>query len=235
MLPYLYICLGLLPSLIWLIFYLKKDIHPEPKKKIVAVFFGGAISAVLAGAVETLIIKKAGLYCQGSYQTILLFLIIAAIEEISKYLPFKIMVAEHKELDEPIDVPEYMITSALGFAAFENIFLFFSSKLKFLEIFLVSGFRFIGATLLHAVCSGLLGYFIALSFAHNKKGRIKSRLFTAFGFLVAMLLHTAYNFSIIKSEDMFRLAVSFIILGLTAFFLSCGLKKLIKSKAVCKN
>lgn len=42
--PYNYILaiiLGILPSVIWLAFYLRKDIHPEPKKWLFLIFLAG--------------------------------------------------------------------------------------------------------------------------------------------------------------------------------------------------
>lgn len=231
-----YILLGIAPSIIWLLYYLKKDLHPEPRRKILAVFFGGALAAVLAGIAETLIIKNIRFSYQNLFEASLIFTAVAVIEEVSKYIPFRLQVLKDKELDEPIDIPVYLITSALGFAALENVFLFFSKGLKFLETFLVSWFRFVGATLLHAVCSGILGFFIALSFAHKKKGKsLKAKLYSISGFLIAILLHTLYNFSIIKAREILRIALPLAFLGVTGFVLSCSLGRLGKLRGVCKD
>lgn len=231
-----YVLAGLAPSLAWLLFYLKKDLHPEPKRKILTVFLAGALGAGLGGGLETLFFKRTSLSYRGLGEAGLTFFTVALIEEVAKYLPFKIQVLGHEILDEPIDVPEYLIASALGFAAAENIFLFFTKQLKFLETFFVSSFRFIGATLLHAVCSGLLGYFLALSFFHEKKGRgSKARLLKAAGFGGALLLHTLYNFSIIKASKVLKIALPLILLGGTGLLLSSGLARLGKLKGVCRD
>jgi len=42
------ISLGFIPSLAWLFFFLKEDIHPEPKKMIVKVFVAGAVITFIA-------------------------------------------------------------------------------------------------------------------------------------------------------------------------------------------
>ena len=44
----LYIIFGTLPSLIWLFYYLAKDLHPEPKKMILKVFLYGVIITIPA-------------------------------------------------------------------------------------------------------------------------------------------------------------------------------------------
>lgn len=232
MLPMAYIALGLTPSFIWLLFYLKKDTHPEPKKKILEIFFLGATAATAAAIIETLLIQKFS-PSQGkrNWSIFLLFFLIAVIEEILKYAPVRIRALKDIELDEPIDVLEYMITSAMGFAALENIFLFFSEQLKFLEVFLFSGLRFLGATLLHALCSGILGYFIALSFYRKKR----SRLFVSAGLGAAVVLHTLYNFSIMSVRSFSRgvfpaLLLLFFFLLLLYFF-----KRVKTIRSVCKS
>ena len=47
-----YIILGILPSLIWLAFYLKKDVHPEPKSEVLKIFFYGALVTIPAFFLE---------------------------------------------------------------------------------------------------------------------------------------------------------------------------------------
>ncbi len=48
----LYIFLGILPSIIWLLYYLKKDTHPEPRLMILKIFFWGMLSALPAIFIE---------------------------------------------------------------------------------------------------------------------------------------------------------------------------------------
>ena len=61
--------------------------------------------------------------------------------------------------------------------------------------------RFLGATLLHVAGSGTLGLFMAFGFYLNKESR-KMYLFT--GLIVAIILHTIFNYLIIKSgSDLF--------------------------------
>src|SRR4030043_794785 len=49
---FLYVLLGFLPSLIWLLFYLRKDSHPEPKNQIIQIFVWGMMIGPLAAILE---------------------------------------------------------------------------------------------------------------------------------------------------------------------------------------
>ncbi len=228
-----YIVLGIAPSIIWLLFYLKKDKKPEPKSKILQVFGGGIAAAILAAITETIILKKLlGLETlDRTAKIIFIFLIIAFIEEILKYLIVRLLVFKDSELDEPIDIVIYMIIAALGFAALENVFLFFSERLQIFETVLVAALRFVGATFLHALSSGILGFFIALWFSKNKKNVIL--LFTGVSFSV--ILHALYNFFIIKTNSFWRFALPGILLVFLASFLGFCFKKLKSMKSVCQT
>lgn len=228
----IYISLGILPSLIWLLFFLKKDPNPEPQKKILEIFLSGGLSALLAAIIEIFALEK--LFSPDTtilFEEICLFLAIAFIEETLKYSVVLFRVFGEPELDEPLDIIIYMITAALGFAALENIFLFFSEKLHLIEVFLVSGFRLLSATFLHALCSGILGYFIALSFLRKKK----KNLILLIGFLTAVLLHTIYNSLIIRTDERLRFIFLIFFLFSLSLFLSYCIKKAKAMKSICKN
>ena len=42
----LYIILAVVPSILWLLFYLRKDKHPEPNKMVIKIFFWGILAAL---------------------------------------------------------------------------------------------------------------------------------------------------------------------------------------------
>jgi len=230
----LYIFFGLAPSFIWLLFFLRKDSHPEPHATVLKIFFYGMLSAIPVALIE---LGAADLF-KSTYlpsflvQTLYIFLGVALIEEVFKYLVVRQKVLQHPALDEPVDLILYMIIAALGFAALENLLILFpmTNPFQFLETFLVSSFRFVGATFLHALCSGLIGYFLALSFFESKH-RLK---LTIQGLILAIVLHGLYDFSIIKIEGSFRFVLPVIILIGLAVFVSWGFKKVKKLKSVCK-
>lgn len=231
----LYIFLGLLPSFIWLVLFLMMDKKPESKRMILKIFFFGMLSVlpIIFFVIFSQIffpfipLGFAEMVALPIFALIFFILFWAFTEEILKYLVVKYKVLSHSELDEPIDIMIYMITAGLGFAALENILILFGHPLLPLpEILGLVFIRFISATILHALCSGVLGYFLALSFFHLKK----RKKFLFYGILFSSLLHGVYNFFIIGIE---RIEVVGIILIALAVFVILAAKRLKKMKSVC--
>lgn len=221
----IYIPFGLLPSIIWLLFYLRKDAHPESNVMVLKIFFYGAVSAVAAAFLELEIFKVIdGLILKT-------FLGVALIEEVIKYLVVRWSVLRNQEFDEPLDTMLYMIIAALGFAALENILILWAQEAPFylFETFAFTVFRFLGATFLHALCSGALGYFLARSLYDSKK---RIWLFGC-GLILAIFLHGVYNFSIMNIKGNQRFIIPVIILIALALFVSWGFKKLKRLKSIC--
>jgi len=228
---FLFFIFGLLPSIIWLLFFLRKDVHPEPKGKVLKIFSWGALITLPAIFIERGVFE---IFTKLNFPQILyIFFGIASVEEILKYLVVKEKIISDPEFDEPLDAMLYMIISALGFAALENLLFFFSPEIFFLsfeEILVLASFRFITATFLHALCSGLVGYFLAYSFFEIKN---RFKLISA-GLGTSIILHGLYNFSIMEIEGYSRFLIPVIILIGLAFVISLGFKKLEKIKSICK-
>lgn len=180
---------GLIPALLWLAFWLLEDrCEPEPKRYIFFCFVLGVatIPVVLWG--ERLV---AG-YITGP----LLLLAWAAIEELAKFSAAYIAALRWGVFDEPLDAVIYMVTAALGFAALENT-LFILTPLEsgnIIQTVLTGNLRFVGATLLHTLASGTVGIALALAFYQRAAVR---RVATAGGLILAILLHTLFNLSIL--------------------------------------
>jgi protease PrsW len=238
--PIYLLFLGSAPGLIWLFYFLRKDDHPEPKRMILKIFFYGMAVALPAALIE-LLLQKIILKNYFSQQILenAFFLFsqavigVALVEEGLKFLVIKFNILRHPEMDEPVDVLLYMIVAALGFATMENLFIFLSPDMfsyPLRETFALAVFRFISATFLHALCSGTIGFFLALSFCKIKNKRL---LFAA-GFLGAVLLHGLYNFSIINLEGNLRFGVPIAIIAILAIFIYFGIKYLKSIKSICK-
>lgn len=187
-----------IPSIIWLIFFLKEDLHPEPKRMIVYVFCAGALASIPALALQ-LIFQK--FIAQPLNAFLLLILGIALIEEISKFFATYLSVKNEPAFDEPVDAMIYMVVAALGFATIENLFIM-GDKMYYLTLgnitasINVLGFRFIGATLLHALTAALIGYYWALG---RKLGKLKSRIIL--GVVAATIVHFIFNLAVYKFES----------------------------------
>ncbi len=227
---------GFLPSIIWLLFYLRKDKHPESNKKIIKVFFFGMLIAIPTALIELGVLDQIGIikdlpaFVSNPFLFLALkyFLVVALLEELMKYLIVKKEVFSAPEFDEPVDIILYMIICALGFAAVENILTLLPPK-EIAEALSTIWIRFIGATLLHTLCSAMLGYFLALSFFETKK---RNRL-AVVGLILAITLHGFYDLSIMTEGSLNVLGPMIILIGL-AIFVSFGFKKVKKLKSVCK-
>lgn len=236
----LYIIFGILPSLTWLSYYLKKDIHPESNRMIIKIFLWGAVITVPVFFVQMgFAIALSKFSAQLSPLVVSLiywFLIISFTEEFFKYLVVRQKIINNKELDEPLDIMLYMVIAALGFAALENILYMFSpvDTLSFNDIInrtvIISFIRFIGATFLHTLCSGLIGYFLAISFCETKKRKI---VFFS-GLLAATVLHGLYDFSIMTIDPPMKVITPVVILIMLAIFVISGFENLKKLKSICK-
>jgi RsiW-degrading membrane proteinase PrsW (M82 family) len=221
----LYFFFAILPSFLWLNFYLREDRRPEPKSMVLKVFFFGMIFAFLALFLEKILIEgiKRITLPKAIADLIEIFLVVALIEEFLKFLVVREVVFESKELDEPVDCMIYMIIAGLGFAATENLLLLFPLKNEFFgKIFQISFLRFVSATFLHALSSAIVGFFIGLSF-FRKKERLK---LISFGLFFATLLHGLYNFSIIEFGEKVGVSFSVILLLISAYFVSKFFKRL---------
>ena len=224
---------GFVPSFIWLLFYLRKDSHPESNWMVIKMFVFGMLSALAAvilekgfRAGENVFVASAAGHSLAS-----IFLGGALIEEYIKYFMVKIGGFNNRELDEPCDIMLYLIIVALGFATLENILVLSSyhailTPASTLELMT---WRFVSATFLHALCSGLFGYFIALSFMRkNKRG-----LYFLIGLVLSTSLHGIYNWSIMTVEGSGKFFIPLVILVALGYFVSYGFKKLKKLKSVC--
>lgn len=213
---------GFLPSIIWLLYYLKKDNEPEPKSMLLKTFIYGMLVAVPVAILEIIILKTFNfLFLPGFFLTILnIFIGVALIEEVMKYFVVKQKVIKHPAFDEPVDAMIYMLVAGLGFAAVENILILLYLNSLF-EIFIISSLRFLGATFLHALCSANIGYFLALRIFYKKS----LKLFIS-GLCISILLHGIYNYSIIEIQGNFKFIIPVIILITLSMVVAYEFKKL---------
>ncbi|OGZ36150.1 MAG: hypothetical protein A2646_01605, partial [Candidatus Portnoybacteria bacterium RIFCSPHIGHO2_02_FULL_39_12] len=240
-----YVFLSFVPSLIWLGFYLRKDKHPEPNSMVIKVFIWGMLLAPLAIVLELFLIWLLNPTVNplnvlstrlenGFLKTIFIAALIPAlVEEYLKYSAVKRKVIKSPEFDEPVDAMLYCIITALGFAAVENSLILFRPPLMPLNQALsTTVFRFLGATFVHALASGLVGYWLALSIL--KISKRKRLIFT--GLFLAIIFHAGYNYLVVTASGTAKNATLFIVLLLIvmAIIVSYNFKKLKKLAAVCK-
>lgn len=182
---------GVLPALLWLAFWLLEDrCQPEPKRYIFFSFFLGALSIL-----PVLFIERAaiGYFAMGSVAILACW---AATEELFKFAAAYLGGLRWAAFDEPLDAVIYLVTAALGFSAAENALFLLTPVMQgdVLRSVVTGDLRFIGASLLHTLASGTVGLAIALSF--NKPAAAR-RLFAVCGVILAIALHTLFNFFIL--------------------------------------
>lgn len=230
----LYFIFGVLPSIIWLFFFLREDAHPESNKMIIKVFFYGIIAALLALLFEFGFLETSVKLPFSSITILILnmFIGVSLVEEFSKYIVVKKIAISDPEFDEPLDAMLYMVIAGLGFAALENIFVLLDLGLPFKisETLTLTLFRFLGATFLHALCSGTVGFFLALSFYKPNRG-LK---LVILGLAISTFLHGLFNFSIMEMEGNLKILIPALILLGLGIFVSLSFQKLKTIASVCK-
>lgn len=212
---------GLLPGFAWLMFYLTEDRHPEPKRLILFTFIAGIAFAFFAVVVEQIFNNATG--AAGIPEFSILSLIgLALIEEIMKFAAADFAVGKSPLLKDPVDVMIYMIVAALGFATLENIGAIANGGATgtaiITTIFETISLRFVGATLLHSLTSGIVGYHWALGIARKKVAR-----YLVWGIVIATALHAFFNYLILNYGNV---AYSVVFLVVVGFFVLNDFEKL---------
>ena len=214
--------LGLLPGFAWLMFYLTEDPHPEPKRLIVLTFFSGIAFGFFAIVLEQWYSRAAAGWgvAELSVASLLAF---ALIEETMKFGAAYFAVGKSPVLDYPIDHMVYMVVAAMGFATLENIGAITnlpvaSGTALIGSAFQMDSLRFVGATLLHSLASGIIGY-------HWAMGIVRKKIFKnlCIGFLIATVLHAAFNYLILTYGD---ISYTIVLLLIAGFFVLNDFEKL---------
>ncbi len=203
---------GVLPALLWLWFWLRADrAYPEPKGLIALSFVAGMLVVYLVFPIQKLIIAVLPAIMHAldiialkitfilpPAETVQIFLL-AFIEESGKLAAVFLVAYHTRYFDEPMDAVIYLITAALGFVAMENTLYILKDIANggTTDLLLNGNLRFIGATIVHTASSAVLG----LAFAFAFYGRLPLKILAgALGLILATLLHTYFNLSIIEAQ-----------------------------------
>ncbi len=151
---------------------------------IVYVFLGGALAAGASVIPEFYLQKYFPLPPDQPPYVSPLLPLFSLIEEVAKFLIVYLIVKKSRYFDEGVDAMIYMITAGLGFATVENILNLIGTD-SIIETFTL---RSIGATLLHALASGILGF-------HWARGHLIP------GILAAALLHWGFNYLVLFFQN----------------------------------
>ena len=189
---------GVVPALIWLYFLLKEDARcPEPRSLILIAFGTGMLAIPLSLPLQHFAITHlpSGIPSPG----LPVLIAWAFIEETAKYGLAALLVLWRRDVNESIDFVVYMITVALGFAAIENM-LFLIGPLADGQLqagIATQNLRFVGSTLVHIICSAIVGFALGITYLKGKVAKISA---VTAGLILAITLHTVFNFLIISKD-----------------------------------
>ena len=208
--PLALLLIALIPPLFFLIYiYRQDDIESEPRGMIAGLIGLGALSAIPA-----VLLELAGsyiLYLLGLPEESLIylllenFLVVGVSEEICKYTAGRLTTWKSPEFNYRFDGIVYMVSSAIGFAALENVLYVFEYG------FHTGVMRAILSIPLHTICGMFLGYYYGegkyLLMHGDKSGA--TRAFWK-GFIIAVMIHGAYDF--LASLESITALVLFVVL-----------------------
>lgn len=174
---------AVLPSILLLRYFYKKDLYPEPGSVIALTFFLGILTVipVLIVALPMVYINPfKGMVFRSAVYTA--FFTAAIPEEFFKFRVLMRYSVKHKSFNEPMDGIVYGVTASLGFATLENIMYVVQGN------WTVAVLRALTSVPGHASWGAIMGFFIGQA-AFDKKHRKSMYL----GLFTAILLHGLYD------------------------------------------
>lgn len=184
---------GMIPSVLWLWYWIKEDDIKKPPLALVGLTF-------VTGMLMVILVLPLQQFFQTQFRDHTTLIILWVIsEEILKLVAFGIIAFASDYIEEPIDYPIYCMTAALGFAAFENtLYLLKPIGMQDTTVtLLTTNMRFLGATLLHSITTGFVGLMMGLAFFQSRFIKFGSLII---GLILAIGLHSVFNFFIMKNN-----------------------------------
>lgn len=164
--------------------YLKDKHEKEPISLLVKSFFYGILStfvtlAISGGLSQFVIIDEANV----SEQAINAFLLVALVEEFSKFIFIRGILYRNKHFNEPFDGIVYAVMVGMGFATFENILYVADGGMS------VAITRMFTAVPAHATFAILMGFYLGKAKFEHKKS-----YYALHALGIATLFHGAYDY-----------------------------------------
>ena len=194
----LIIILTILPILLLVLYFYKKDTLKEPRKLLQKLFFSGFLSALLVIFISIIgiiffpslaNIENASLIKIFMYS----FILVSLTEEFCKWIMIYKISYNHKEFDQFYDIVLYSVLVSLGFACFENFLYVIGNESQLF----VSIFRGITAIPAHACFGVMMGYFLGLSKFNNNNNEKK---YFNLSLIIPIILHGTYDFLLLSNN-----------------------------------
>lgn len=194
------ILLAVVPAFFLLFYFFKKDVQkPERFGRVMRVFAFGVLSVIPAIIIELVLDGILGGKKTFLFLFIDAFIMVALVEESLKLATVRLFAYNRPEFDEITDGIVYTIAASLGFAVLENILYSLDGGI------MITLMRGITAVPLHALASGIMGYYIGLS-------KAKGKSYMGLGLFYAVLIHGAYDFFLFTETALAFLVVPLLVI-----------------------
>lgn len=199
------ILVSIIPVVLLALFVYSKDNVKEPKPLLIGLFISGFLAATIVIVIDIILsIVVPNFFISDNLSNIsfyklfsIIFLEIAFVEELSKWLMIRLLGYNNKNFDQQYDIIVYSVFVALGFACIENIFYLVPSSLSlgfYRAIFSIPG---------HACFGVFMGLFLGLAKTYEDEDKSLSRIYMFYAILIPTLLHTTYNFCLLADKTWF--------------------------------
>ncbi len=183
---------AIMPSVLLVWFFHRRDLYPEPARVLWTTFFLGVLTVIPVLLVVSPFSKYMELvenpFLSGAVTA---FAGAAIPEEFFKFLVVVFYCARHKEFDEAMDGIVYGVVASLGFATLENILYVSDGGYN------VAILRALTAVPGHALTGAFMGYFIGQA----KFGEGSSKRNWILALLAPILLHGMYDFPLMAVSN----------------------------------
>ncbi len=207
----LLLALALAPGISIAFYIYFSDKHePEPISLLIKSFLMGVLSVFVTLAITTPLNKLVTIHEDSiGEQAIHAFIIVALVEEFSKFIFVRGILYRNKNFNEPFDGIVYSVMVGMGFATTENLYyvLNYGEATAILRMFT--------AVPAHALFAVLMGYFLGKA----KFDRKREGFYSIMALLVATAFHGIYDYFLFISFISGMWILAFVSL-FVAFFLS---------------
>lgn len=230
--PLFLIMLAIFPIIVLVSYVYKKDTHKESKKILISLFIGGILSCIITLIITAILqgifpfFAKNLLSLNLIEKILYIFIGIALVEELSKWLLCYIISFNSKEFDESFDAIVYCGFVSLGFAIFENI-------LYVLQNGYATGIlRALTAVPGH-LCFGVsMGYYFALAKENQINNNNNFKIsYLLYSILFPTILHGLYDYLIFSQIDLLSL-IFYIFIFILIVFSFTKISKLSKNNNI---
>jgi RsiW-degrading membrane proteinase PrsW (M82 family) len=176
---------GVVPTFLWLWFWMTESNNDEPHVILVLGYIGGMLGVLILLPLNSYV---AHLGLPTNQITILY----AILEELIKVSLIAVL-AFGSHIYDATDYTIYLVTGALGFSALENTLYLLQPIAHITDIgsvVITGNLRFFGATVLHTVTVAIVGIFIGIAYPLGSFGKTIAAIL---GIAAGSLIHIMFN------------------------------------------